>query len=67
MFHGDEGSAVFFANLVDGANIGMVQRGRCPGLAAKTFQRLRVLRQFIRKEFQYDKAIPPLPNFSIIR
>ena len=28
-FHGDEGFAVLFADIVDGADVGMIQRGGC--------------------------------------
>ena len=50
--HGDEGLAVFFADVVNGANVGVVQ-GRCGlGLALKAGERLRVAGYFIGKEFQ---------------
>ena len=56
-FHGDERPVILFANVVDGADAGMVQRGRGVGFAAKTFQRLRVLHHVIRQKFQRDGAI----------
>src|SRR5882724_2730738 len=43
-FHGDEHAIAVLANLVDGADVGMVQRGSGTGLAAKSLQRLRIAR-----------------------
>ena len=40
-FHGDEGAAVVFADVVDGADVGMVQRGGGAGFALEAFERLR--------------------------
>ena len=54
--HGDEGSAVVFADFVDRADVGMVQRGSGAGLAAKAFERLRIVRDIVRKKFQSDEA-----------
>jgi hypothetical protein len=42
--HSDEAFPVLLADLVDGANVGMVEGGSRTGLATKTFQRLWVLR-----------------------
>ena len=38
--HDDEGASVFFADVVDGADVGMIQRGRGLGFALKALQRL---------------------------
>jgi hypothetical protein len=77
--HGDERLAFFLVNLVDGADIGMVQRGRRLRFALKATQSLRVVRDFVRKELQSHKAvqlqvfglidhtIPPPPSFSMMR
>jgi hypothetical protein len=44
------------ADLVDGADIWMIQ-GRCrPCFATEAFQCVRILRHFIGKEFQGDEA-----------
>jgi len=41
-FHHDELLALVFGNLVDGADVGMIE-GRCsPGFTAETFQSLGV-------------------------
>ncbi len=42
-FHGDERAAVEIADIVDGADVGMIQRGRGARFAAKTLDGLRVL------------------------
>ena len=40
VLHGDEGLAVLFADVVDGADVGMIQGGSRFGLAAKALQGL---------------------------
>ena len=55
-FHGDEGSPIGLIDLVDGANVRMVQRGRGFGLALESAESLRVVSQFVRKELQGDVA-----------
>jgi hypothetical protein len=55
--HGDEGLLAALADLVDGADIWMVECGCRTSLAPKSFQGLRVQRQFIGQEFQgYQSA-----------
>src|ERR1700737_3742963 len=54
--HDNEGLSLVLPNLVDGANVGMVERGRCPSLASEAFQRLRVLRHIVGQELQGDKS-----------
>ncbi len=54
--HGDERASFVIADLVDGADVGMVQRRGGARLAAKTFERLRILRDFVRQEFERDEA-----------
>src|ERR1039457_1220336 len=54
--HGDERLLTVFADFVDGANIGMIESGRCSRLPAKAFQGCRVLRKFIGQEFEGDEA-----------
>ncbi len=39
--HGDEGFAVLFTDVVDGADVGMVQRGGGFGFPPKAFEGLR--------------------------
>ena len=54
--HGDEAVPAIFANFMDGANIGMIQGGGGAGFALETLQRLRVMGQFIRQEFERNMA-----------
>ena len=56
-FHGDEGAAVFFADVVDRADVGMVQSGSGFGLAAKTRQGLRIAGEIVGEKFQGDEAV----------
>jgi hypothetical protein len=55
-FHDDEGASIVLADLVDGADIGMIQRGRGAGFAAETFERLRITDEIFGKEFDGDEA-----------
>src|SRR5271157_3220199 len=48
VFHGDEGLVLMPPNLVDGANVRMVQSGGGTRLSAKAFERLRVFRHLVR-------------------
>ena len=54
--HGDERLPVLLANVVNRANIGVVECRRCAGFTTKSFESLRVLRQFIRQELQGYKS-----------
>ncbi len=55
-FHRDEALAVVLADFVDGADVGVVQRGSGAGFAAKAFESLRILRNVFGEEFERDKA-----------
>jgi hypothetical protein len=55
-FHGQVGLAVGFSDVVDGANVGMIQRGGGARFATEALERLRVFGQFIGEEFQGDEA-----------
>jgi hypothetical protein len=55
--HGDESAAVFFANVVDGADIGVVEGRGSFGFATEAFERLAVGREFLGKKFEGDEAI----------
>ena len=46
----------FLADVVDGADIGMVQSGGGFGFAAKTLQCLAVLREVVGKKLESDEA-----------
>jgi hypothetical protein len=47
-FHDDERLAVFFADIMNRADIRMMECGSSFRLALKSFQRLRVFGQFVR-------------------
>ena len=55
--HGDEGLAVLLADVVNRADVGMVQRGRGLRFALKTVERLRIARDIFGQEFQRDEAV----------
>jgi hypothetical protein len=54
--HHDERLAVLLTDLVNGADVGMVECGSGPGLAAETFQGLRIVGDVVRKELESDEA-----------
>jgi hypothetical protein len=54
--HGDERLLAVLADLVDGADIGMIESRRGTRLATKPLQGLGVAQQFIRQEFQRHGA-----------
>ena len=56
VFHGDERLAVLIADFVDGADVGMIQCGRCSRLSSKAFESLRVLGHVFGKKFERDKT-----------
>ena len=55
-FHGDEGSPIGLVNLVDRADVRVVQRGRSFGLPLETAESLCVVGEVVRKELQGDVA-----------
>src|SRR5208283_2779525 len=55
-FHGDEGMTVVFADFVDGADVGVVQRRSGAGLATETLQRLRLVGHFVGQKLEGDEA-----------
>ena len=58
--HDDEGMAVGFVDLVDGADVGMIKRGGRPGLALKPLQSLMIADHFGREKLQ--RYIPAQPQ-----
>ena len=55
--HGNEWLSLGLADLIDGADVGMIERRCRAGLAAEALQRLRVLGYVRRKEFEsYETA-----------
>ncbi len=56
-FHGDEGFAVFFADVVDGADARVIQCGGSLGFTLKAAQSLRIAGYFFGKKFQCDETV----------
>src|SRR6266853_2834029 len=54
--HGDKGAAIVFFDGVNGANAGMIERGRGAGFAKEAFESLFVAMRGLRKKFQGDTA-----------
>jgi len=50
-FHGDEGLAVFFSDVVDGTDIRMIESGGGFGFAAEAAERLGILCEVVGKKF----------------
>ena len=78
--HRDEGLPVILIDVVDGADVGMVQRGGGPSFAPEAFQRLRIVSELFGQKLESDEAaqaaclrpsyttpIPPPPSFSMTR
>jgi len=55
-FHGDKGSSIGLVNLVDRADVRVVQRGRSFRLPLETAEGLCVVGEFVGKELQGDVA-----------
>ena len=53
------------ANLIDGADVGMIESRGGPRLAAKAFQGLGISGQFVGQEFQRDET-PQFGVFSFV-
>ena len=51
-FHNDEKPVLVFADIVDGADVGVIQRRRRARFPLKSFARLRILSQLLGKELQ---------------
>ncbi len=58
-FHGDEGMTSLFANVINRADVGMVQCGCGLGFTLKTGQSLRVFSYLFGQEFKCDKTMQP--------
>jgi len=57
--HRDEGAAFFFADVVNRADVGMVQRGCRFGFTAKSLQRLTIMGQVFRQELECHETVKP--------
>src|SRR5271163_5054149 len=57
VFHGDEGASLKLADVMDGADIRMVQGGRCLSLTLKAAQGLRVFGDVVGKELEGNETM----------
>ena len=55
--HGDEGLALFLADVVNRADVGMVESGRGLGFALKAGQSLRIVRDLFGEKFEGDETM----------
>ena len=56
-FHDEEGAAVLLADVINGADVGVIQRGSGPRLALETAKRLRVVSNFIGQKLQGHEPV----------
>ena len=56
VFHRQEGSAVFFADIVDSADVGMVQRRGGTGFAAKAVKDGKLAADLIGEKFERNET-----------
>src|SRR5260370_40116950 len=54
ILHRQKRPPVLLADVVDGANVGVVQRRGCQRFPPKTLQGTRIVYQIVRQEFQRD-------------
>src|ERR1700683_873368 len=59
ILHGNERRGFLFADIVDGANIGMVQSGSGLGFALEPGQRLRVAGKFVGQKLKGNETLQP--------
>ena len=58
-FHGDEGLAVLLADVVDGADVWVIQSGCGLGFALESSQGLGIAGNFLGKKFESDETMKP--------
>jgi hypothetical protein len=56
-FHHHEGAALFFFDVVNGADVGMDQSGSRLRFALEPGQSLRIAGHFVRKKFERDETV----------
>ena len=57
ILHGDEGAAVLFTDVVDGADVRVIQSGGGFGFATEALEGLGVAGQVIWEKFEGDEAV----------
>ena len=55
--HDHEGPAIFLADVVNGADVGMVQRGCCLCFSAETAERLRIASYIFGQKLEGYEAV----------
>ena len=55
-FHDEKGASIFLADVVNRADVGMIERGGGLGFASESFERLAVLGEFLGQKLQGDKT-----------
>jgi hypothetical protein len=55
--HRDECLRILLANVVDGADVGMIEGGGGLCLSTEATERLRIARHFVRQELQSDEPV----------
>ena len=59
VLHDDEGAAILLADIVNGADVGVIQRRRGPRLAAKPAESVGLASQFFGQELHRDEPMEP--------
>src|SRR5947208_11530851 len=59
ILHGEEGTAVLFADVVDGADIGVIEDGGGSRLPLKTVARLGIESRFVRQKLKRRRTLQP--------
>jgi hypothetical protein len=59
-------AGVFSADIIDGADVRVIQRGSGLGFSPKAAERLRIFRKLVRQKFQRDEAIQPRCKFPSV-
>ena len=60
IFHGDKRLGTVFADVVDGTNIGVIQRRSGFGFATETTEGLWIASDIVRKKFQRNETVQAL-------
>jgi hypothetical protein len=56
ILHGNKPAALVRANLVNGTDVGVIERRRRPSFAAEALERLRIVGYIVRQKLEGDEA-----------